>query len=87
MIVMGRIVKAVGGGLLNVVKGLFSKPDVPDVQKQVLQAPTSPIEEDREDEVNLGSDRSKDKRRRSVGKRQLLAPDQESRGSSTGLQI
>jgi hypothetical protein len=95
---MGNLVSAItGGGLFKAVKGIFKGPDVPEMSKQVIQAPSSAIDtaDKEEDEVNLGSDRAKDSGKRKKGRRQLMATQttstssasNETTGSSTGLQL
>lgn len=61
----------------------------PAVSGTVIKAPASSLDEDKEKEVNLGSSRSKDRDKRSSGRRKLMAGKGQASPAkaSTGLQI
>lgn len=89
---MGNLTSILSGGVLfKGLKKLFEKPKAPEIQKQVLRAPSSAIAEDDElDDISLGSDRARTKKGRSKGRRQLMTPQttqKDSSSNNTGLQI
>lgn len=75
-------ITAASGIATNVRANRASKPKV----APVLKAPDSSLKDERDDEVNLGSDRARMRNRRASGRKQLMAP-QGTTSSSTGLQI